>query len=459
VPTKKPMFRLCTVLVLVGLVTAACGNSTKSADGPAATSAPSGSGAVQNADLTQKVDLSDVPGVTNDAITYSVIGTRTNNPLGTCVLDCYVDGVKAYFDYRNSQGGIYGRQLTISDPVDDELAQNQVRALEVTTANDTFGNFNAAEFASGWKTLADAGFPTYVWMIHPADASGHASVWGNREVACISCTSRAVAYVAKQAGAKHVATLGYGVSDDSKLCSQAQAASIKKYGSDIGGADVAYTNDALAFGLPNGIAPEVTAMKQANVDLITACLDLNGMKTLAQELKRQGMDNVTLYHTNTYDQKFVSDAGDLFQGDYIQAAFRPFEADAGSSALAAYKDWMSKDGKQLSEIALDGWINADLAYQGLKGAGPNFDRQKVIDATNQLTNYTAEGLVQPIDFTRQHVAPTEEDPKTNGPAQDCISLVKVDNGKFQMVGDPTKPFECWPGTTRDWSEPVATNFN
>ena len=31
---------------------------------------------------------------------------------------------------------------------------------------------------------------------------------------------------------------------------------------------------------------------------------------------------------------------------------------------------------------MDGWINADLAYEGLVAAGPDFDRQKVIDATN-----------------------------------------------------------------------------
>jgi ABC-type branched-subunit amino acid transport system substrate-binding protein len=451
-PTKQPMSRLRTLLAVVavlGLVAAACGNSGDSKAGNSAappTSTSSGGGAV------------GVPGVTADTISYSAIGTQTNNPLGTCILKCYTDGVKAYFDYRNDQGGIYGRKLVLSKELDDELGQNQVRALEVTTANDTFGTFNAASLASGWETLANAGMPTYVWAIQAAQMSGHPQIFGQREVVCISCTSRGVAYVAQQAGAKHVATLGYGISDASKECSHSQADSIKKYSSNIGGTDVVYTNDDLAFGLPNGIGPEVTAMKNAGVDLITACLDLNGMKTLAQELKRQGMQDVTLYHTNTYDQDFVSQAGDLFEGDYMGVAFRPFEAASGSSSLDAYKEWMGKSGKALTEPAMVGWINADLAYQGLKDAGPDFNRQKVIDATNKLTDYTAGGLTQPVDWSRQHTAATEEDPATHGPAQDCIAVVKVKGGKFELVGDSSKPWACWPGNTRDWSDPTFMNF-
>jgi hypothetical protein len=463
---KQPAFRLRALVVLValtGLAAVSCGNATDDTSGgnaaPKATTSGTGvTTGTANTDTQTKVSLTGVPGVTDSEIDYSVIGTKANNPLGTCVLDCYVDGVQAYFDYRNSTGGIYGRKLVLSKKLDDELAQNQVRALEVVTANDTFGNFNATEVGNGWGTLGDAGIPTYVWMIHPAEMAGHPSIWGSREPACISCTSRTVAYVVKQAGAKHVASLGYGISDDSKLCAQSQAASIQKYSNNIGGAEVAYTNDGLAFGLPNGIGPEVTAMKQAGVDLIMGCLDLNGMKTLAQELKRQGMGDVPMYHTNTYDQGFVAAAGDLFEGDYMLAQFRPFEAEAGSSNLAAYKEWMAKDGKTLTELAMVGWINADQAYQGLKAAGPNFDRQKVIDATNAMTAYTAGGLVQPMDYTRQHEIPTEDDPKTHGPAQDCIALVKVKDAKFVMVGDPAKPWACWPGANRDWSEPVATNF-
>ncbi|GIT45792.1 MAG: hypothetical protein Ct9H300mP12_03770 [Acidimicrobiales bacterium] len=81
--------------------------------------------------------------------------------------------------------------------------------------------------------------------------------------------------------------------------------SIDLYSSDIG-AEMAYFNDSMGYGLPNGIAPEVTQMKELGVDFISTCMDLNAMKTLAQELARQGMGDVVLYHPNTYNHPFCS---------------------------------------------------------------------------------------------------------------------------------------------------------
>ncbi len=441
------LYRIAILLAALGLLAAACGNaSDKTSTSPS--SSPSGTGG----------SGAPVPGVTSDEIKFSAIGTNSNNPLGTCVLDCYADGIKAYFDYRNSQGGVDGRKLVLSKQLDDELSKNQEKALEVITANDTFATFSAAQLASGWANLADAGIPTYVWAINPAQMTGKPQIFGNREVTCIDCTRRSDAYAAKLAGAKKVATLGYGVSDNSKLCAQSAAQSIKDYSSDIGGAEAVYTNDDLAFGLPNGIAPEVTAMKDAGVDFIIGCIDLNGMKSLAQELQRQGMEDVTLLHANSYDQKFISEGGGIFDGDYVTANFQPFES-SGNEMLDAYKEWMGKNGSDLSEISMVGWINADTAYEGIKAAGPNFDRQSVIDATNKITDYTAGGLVPPIDWSRQHEAPTQDDPGTHGPKLECFAFVKVQDGTFQLQGDTDKPWACWPGDTRDWSEPIPSSFS
>jgi len=119
---------------------------------------------------------------------------------------------------------------------------------------------------------------------------------------------------------------------------------------------------------------------------------------------------------------------------------------------------MEKDGSVVTEMAMVGWINASLAYDGLKAAGPNFDRQKVIEATNTFTEYTATGLTQPINWQTQHIMPTPEDPTTPPSKWDCISLVQIKSNKFVVVGDPAKPWACWPGDTTEWSEPVMMDF-
>ena len=47
-------------------------------------------------------------------IKYASFGTITNNPTGLCFAECFDAGVKAYFAWRNDQGGIYGRKLVLS---------------------------------------------------------------------------------------------------------------------------------------------------------------------------------------------------------------------------------------------------------------------------------------------------------------------------------------------------------
>lgn len=459
--TSTKRWRFLIALLAAGtLVVAACSNSGDESSSDT-TEASSDSTATTSAGGGEPVSV-DQPGVTDTEIRFSALGTQANNPLGTCVLDCYTDGIRAYFAYMNDQGGVNGRELVLNDDdvIDDELSNNQARALEIISDNDTFATFSAAQVGSGWQDIADAGIPLYVWQINPADTGGKEGIFGSRETVCIECTQRQVPYLAQQAGATKVAALGYGVSENSAQCAEAAGQSIEQYADDIGGnIEVAYVNSDLAFGLPNGIGPEVTAMKDAGVDFVVGCIDLNGMKSLAQEMERQGIrDDVTMYHTNTYDQAFVAEADPLFEGDFIGAQFRPFEADSAGSNLDAYHEWMANTGADETELAMVGWLNADEAVTGLQLAGQDFTRQKVIDALNQVTDYTAGGLIQPIDWTRQHQSPTQDDLATHGPEFDCLSYVKVVDGAFEVQGDPEAPWHCWSGENRDWSDPEDMNF-
>jgi branched-chain amino acid transport system substrate-binding protein len=243
------------------------------------------------------------------------------------------------------------------------------------------------------------------------------------------------------------------VQQSSKDCANASAATIDAYGDDLGLESV-YTNDSLEFGLPNGIAPEVTAMREAEVDMVSACIDLNGMKSLAEELERQGMGDVPMYHPNTYNQQFVREAGDLFEGDVVVAQFLPFEAERTES-LDAFLSTMEENGEEPSELAMVGWINADAAFTSLLAAGPTFDREAVVGAMNSITDYDAGGLINPIDWTTQHSPP--EGP-TNGYERECSALVQVTDGEFETVAPPETPWLCWSNEDASWSEPEPTSF-
>jgi hypothetical protein len=197
-------------------------------------------------------------------------------------------------------------------------------------------------------------------------------------------------------------------------------------------------------------------MQEAGVDFIATCIDLNGMKTLAQELQRQGMQDVTLYHPNTYDKAFVAEAEGIFDGDLVTVQFLPFESDRTGTALDDFLTWMDDAGAEPTELAMVGWINASLAFEGLLAAGPEFDRAKVTAATNSLTDFTAGGLIEPIDWTVAHT-PYTDDTRPDD-ERECAALVRIEDGAFTTVGAPDEPWLCWePGTT-DWSEPEPTSF-
>lgn len=445
---------LAATVTLLGVLAAACGNDWGTTSAATTTS-------IAREDLQQGGEANrdrfeprpDVPGVTDDEIRYSVIGTKTGNPLGTCILDCYVAGIEAYFAYRNSQGGIYGRDLVVGDVIDDELGMNQQRTLDVISRNDSFGVFEATLLPSGWGDLDAAGIPTYTWGIHAADSANRPHNFPSAVVRCADCARPGVPYAAGRVGATKAASIGYGISENSRVCAQTTGRAFERFEPQTG-VELVYLNDDLDYGLSNGIGPQVSAMKAAGVDVIATCIDLNGMKTLAAELRRQGMDDVILFHPNSYDRNFIAESGGLFEGDLVQVLFRPFQSDAEGTALTEFEKWMAAQGSEPTELAMVGWLNASLAFDGLLAAGPEFDRERVTAATNALEGWTAGGLVSPIDWAQAHTPYTEADPLPDVPP--CIALVRVRNNAFVPFGSPDRPWLCWTGADTD--DPVPTDF-
>ena len=401
------------------------------------------------------VALEGVPGVTDGEIRVAVIGTEKNNVLGNCILPCFATGIQAYFDYVNDAGGVYGRKLVIGELLDDELGFNQQRSLEVIDRGNSLAAFQATLLPLGWGPLNDAGIPTFTWNIHGADSVNRNAIFGSFVIGCAGCTQRGLPWLASQAGASRVGVLGYGTSETSKVNTEASAESIRLYGADVGGLEVVYVNDNLAFGLPNGMGPEVTQMIEAGVDFIATSMDINGMLTLAKELERQGVrDQITMLHPNSYDTGFVAEAGGLFDGDYVLVLFVPFEYDSNSQLRHAYDQWVPAHGGPVAEQTMVGWVDADMFVTGLLEAGPEFSRQAVIDSLNQIT-YGADGLINPIDWSRQHTAvvPGVYD---HAYRLECASYVRIEQGEF--VAFQPEPWMCWPGNTEAWSEPTPTDF-
>jgi branched-chain amino acid transport system substrate-binding protein len=433
--------RLRAVLVIVAMLAAACGS-----DGDdEATSTTTG----------EAVPMAGVPGVTATEIRYAAIGTDSNNPTGTCYMECFLNGVRAHFAYRNSEGGIYGRKLALDTPLDDELGKNLEKAVQVISADDTFGAFSMPIIGTGYAAFHEKGWPLYTYLTDHKTAAGMENLFASYSVACLgACPRIDYPFVMEATGSKKAAVLGFGVA---KGCVGQAEATFEKY-ADVTDARIAYTNEELAFGLPNGIAPEVTAMKKAGVDLVFGCLDSNTMKALAQEAARQSYDPTLVFYAG-FNQAFFEENASVLDGSVIGTHLRPLFS-TPTPGQKAYRTWMEKSGKPLDENSVHGWIAADLAYKGLEAAGAPLTRAKVIAATNALKGYTADGWINPRDIGRSHEPQTPTDAATHGETPYCMSYFRLADRDFEVLapGTDAKPYICWPGTTYDYSEPEARSF-
>ena len=400
------------------------------------------------------VPIEGVPGVNDDEIKVTSIVTISNNMLGTNI-GAYNDGIEAYFNFINETGGIYGRELVLANKRDDQLFQNQAQALAVVEEDDSLAAFVATLLFLGADTLNDAGVPVFGWNIHNEFADRW-NIVGNIAPSCIGCIHQLFPYVATQVGATKVGIFGYGNSENSKVCAEGTRDSIEHYSAEAGGMTVEFFDTSIAFGLAGGVAPQVSEMKDKGVDFIFTCLDLNGMRTIAQELAKQDYrDQVTMYHPNTYNHEFVAANADLFEGDLVFLQFVPFEVEVDSDLQRRFFEYT--EGMKLEEQTIVGWLNAHLFYDGLLAAGPEFDRSSLMEAVRSFEDYSHDGLTNPIDWNRQIALPN------NNPDADyeyrCINAVKIVNGEFEpWTGEPGKPWLCWEVARTDWHEPEALTF-
>jgi ABC-type branched-subunit amino acid transport system substrate-binding protein len=355
------------------------------------------------------------------------------NPIGGSYGTAF-DGVQAYFDMINSRGGIYGRRLVIAKRHDDNLANNLREVQSIIDQDNAFAVLPVPTILfTGATLLAKNNIPTFGWNIQ-SDWQGPLNFFPQVGALCIGsdCPGLPLPDLVQRLHKQRVGVLAYSVAQSAD-CLDLVKASFDKYPV----AKVAYATKSLSFGVTD-LSADVKKMVDANVDLVTTCMDQNGVLTLAREMRQQGLTAIQ-YLPNGYDQDFMTKNAGFFEGSVVQAQEAPIETRPVFPALRDYVTWMDKGGYKKTENAEVGWINAAEFVTGLKLAGPNFTRQKVIDALNRLTAYDADGLIGPVNWTRQHT--------DKHYAQGCQAYMRVHNGAFVPIfGEPGKPFTCYQNT-------------
>jgi len=337
-----------------------------------------------------------------------------------------VDGVKAYFDMVNAEGGVDGRKILFpaSDQKDDQgsnttdlsvaqqlVEQDHVFAI-VGVGTPFFG-------AASW--LAHEGTPTFGYQVSSNWDVGPTLFGAYGSYLDFATGVMSDAYAVQQLGANSVGVVAYGVPASAAAC-QAAINAFPSYGISVGFQD-------LSFGYGADPTDDVLQMKAHHVGAVMTCLDVTGNVAFARSLAQNGL-SVPQVWLNGYDRSTLQQYGSLMNGVTLEIEHVPFEAAAAYPTvypgMAQYIREMQQyePTQTYDEVALEGWINADQFVSGLREVTGKLTQASLVAAINKETDYTSDGLQPPLNWTYSHNAA--------GPGPFCSAYVEAENGQFQL---------------------------
>jgi branched-chain amino acid transport system substrate-binding protein len=194
----------------------------------------------------------------------------------------------------------------------------------------------------------------------------------------------------KQLGATNIASVGYGVAPSS-----AEGAKGAAISAEVAGLKVGYLNANVPFGSTN-VGPMALAMKAAKVDgFIGSILPSTGFAAV-QAARQLGVNLKVVLNASGYGGDLIlggQDAHLLAQGMYFDSAFEPVELH--TPATVRFQNALSTYANVTTDPTFDeyaGYLAVDGLVMGLKAAGPDPDRAKLIDAMLGITKYDGAGL-------------------------------------------------------------------
>jgi len=336
--------------------------------------------------------------MTNNSITIGLITelTGTAAPQYTGL----VPSARARIDLQNARGGINGRKIRLIVEDDATNPATNATVSQFLVSKGVFGVIDeSAVVFGGYKVFQQAGIPVTggaydggEWGLEPN--TNMFSVSGPLDPH-IPATTLVPEFI-KAHGGKVVGSLGYQISPSSGA-----AASGFMYAAQKVGLQKGFVNTMLPFGTV-AVGPLALQLKNASVDSMYLPLDNDTNFAILTALKQVGANLKVAVSATGYGQQLLDDKAALpdAQGAYFSSLGAPVQlktpaTKAFQAALAKYAHYAGVPGFDWYE----GWASADLMIRGLELAGKNPTRSSFIARLHQVTNYTADGLLQPANLT------------------------------------------------------------
>jgi ABC-type branched-subunit amino acid transport system substrate-binding protein len=354
------------------------------------------------------------PGVTGKQINVGAISTLSG-PISADFAPL-VKGVQAYFDMVDAAGGVNGRKISLTYDLDDGGTPSRFVSLAHTVVDqDHAFAVIASSYFFNPTYFESTCTPTYGYNV-TGDWAGPPNLFGSGgSVQTYNSILPEIAYLLQQTKSTSLAVLAYNVSSSSAAC-QAAVNQFK-----AAGYHISYTDLKLPPVNPN-LTPDVQRILAAKSDFVLSCMTVDGNVALARGIKQYGLHVKQLW-LNGQDQATLDHYANLVQGVYFLIQHVPLTAN--QKVYPGLKEYLSAMKKYEpayvgTETAIQGWESAALLVGGIraaggsakgaggsaKSAGSGLTQANLVKVTNQMTTFTADGLMTPVDWTLTHFKAT-----------------------------------------------------
>jgi len=404
-----------------GLLLLSCGDGEKAAETPAATQ-PTGAGTPS---------AEKVPGVTDTEI---LLGTHM--PISQTVAAAYApiaDGIRAYFGYINSQGGVYGRKITFLVGDDHYNPADAVEVVRKLVEQDgvfaIISGLGDAGHAAVWKYLEERGVPD-MWisggLVKWTDPVVKSRFQGNPDY---HTEGRMLGrYIAENYNGKKVGLL---LSHD-EFGVDGKAGILKG----LEGSDVEIVAEETYESTQWDVTAQTQRLKNANPDLVVAYAIPPPAASLVKVAREVlNWDVPILVSGVSVSDIFISLAGAQNAEGVVSVVFARQVYDAQDPGVQQHIQIMQQFGQGVpaSNFTLYGQVVAELMVQALKNAGPNLTRESLEDGAEAIRDWCCSMCVVPVNLS-----PTDHRPF------EIEVYDRVENGKWVAFGEPVN-FESTPG--------------
>jgi ABC-type branched-subunit amino acid transport system substrate-binding protein len=367
-------------------------------------------------------------GVTGNSITVSNVSILTGPVPG--LFAGALNGTDAYFQYQNSQGGVYGRQLKVLAR-DDQFDCGQNKSLTESDIPKVFafvGGFSLFDNCGAQALGAHPDVPD----VHNAlsvDAAHLSNNFSPQPLRTGAPTGPFTYFKAKQPGA---------IDKVGSLVGDVQSAKdawvgIKGTMESLG---YKFVYDQLYSPTQTDFTSDIVRMRSAGVKtLVLVSADVKGIARIAQQAKQQNFHpDLTILGASAYDPQLIPlGTADALEGMhiYLPTAMYLGEDRGANKEVDLFLTWLKRTHPSANAdlFTAYGWTSARLLVQALQAAGPQAKRATLIAALKNIHQFDANGLLAPAD------------PAGKGAAS-CYVIADIKGGKFVRAPDSASGYRC-----------------